>query len=417
VLAGARRTENGANREAREPGPPYFLGVTSYRVRFAFAALSLAGAVLPSARAWAVPLAGGSSFPQVVACGAGPNPGYQVCQRDWRYLYRKVMLDFCGHSPDYQQLAKFIVLGANQKRTAVDQALDRCLESEFWRGKNGQLWEIAHGKVRPVGTLKQGEDEGGLPLADYYDDYALFAWSQLDDHDARDVLTADFFVARAANPTRYTRTETTDTQHVDREHRAGNLTSSWGLIYNVMFTALPRNAASQAYRSYLGLDIARQEGLFPVAGEPKDYDGKAVRQPLCIQCHATLDPLSYPFRNYNGLSGLGPDMAKYVARYVPGRIEIFFAGEAPGISQIPEHGWILGQAVSSLREWAQVAASSDAFAVATAMDYWKLLLGAPPTPEQNGEFAQLWQRLKGANQYRVKKMLHELVQTEAYGAP
>ncbi|MBX7097595.1 MAG: hypothetical protein K1X89_07780 [Myxococcaceae bacterium] len=352
------------------------------------------------------------SFPAPLGPCDGPkNPGYAVCTVDNRYLFRKVQLDFCGFSPTYDALEAFAK--SSDQTARLDALLDTCLKSDFWRGKNGQVWELAHKKIRPVGTLKSGSEEKGLvPLADYYDDYALYTWSQIDDHDARDVLTADFFVTRAGTgPTVYSKVANRAGQGVDQAHRAGNLSSAWSLAYFVMFTALPRNAAAQGYRAYLGLDIAKQEGLYPIPNEPKDYDAKGVQGALCSQCHATLDPLSYPFRNYNGLTNPNPE------QYVPNRIETQFAGLAPNISQIPEKGYILGQPVNDLKGWARVAADSDAFAANTVMDYWKLLMGGPPTPDQNDEFVKLWKRLKNENTYSVQKMLHELIHTEAYGAP
>ena len=348
------------------------------------------------------------SFPNDVPCAGGTNSAYDVCKYDARYVFKKVRLDFCGTSPTWDEMAQLD--GATDKAAFIDGALDTCLKSEFWRGKNGQLWELANKKVRPLGTLKSGEDQGLIALADYYDDYALFTWAQIDGHDARDVLTADFFVTRQVNPTRYSSVASKSGQAVVVARRAGNLTSAWNLVYNVMFTALPRNAASQAYRAYLGLDIAKQEGLYPIASEPRDYDAKGVTQDLCKQCHATLDPLSYPWRNYNGLT-------QPFAQYQAMRIELHFAGESPTISQIPESGYIMGKPVSSLKEWARVAADSDPFAVNTVMDYWKLTMGEPPRPEQNEEFVKLWRDLKGAQNYSIEKMLHALVKTEAYGAP
>lgn len=352
-----------------------------------------------------------SSKPEDTSCAGGPNPQFEVCKYDAAYAYRKLRLDFCGKSPTYDELQAFRALDAGARTAELAAALDACLASEFWRGKNGQLWELAHRKIRPVGSIKSGtEDRGVIPLADYYDDYALWAWSQLDDHDAREVLTADYFVSRAANPTRYTQVASRSGQGVVADKRAGNLTTAWNLVYNVMFTALPRNAASQVYRSYLGFDIARQEGLFPIASEPRDYDGKGVSASGCAQCHATLDPLSYPFRNYNGLGGPG-------AVYEPNRIENRFADEAPSITQIPESGYLMGQPVSDLRAWAQVAANSDPFAAALVGDYWELLIGQPPTPEERPVFERLWTNLATVHGYSVRKMLHELVATEAYGAP
>ena len=354
-----------------------------------------------------------NSKPGTTSCQGGQNPQYSVCQYDLRLVYRKVLLDFCGASPTYPQVKTFAGLASdNDRRSFLDAEIDRCTQSEFWRGKNGQLWQVAHPKIRPVGSLKAGEDAGGIPLADYYDDYSLFAYSQTDDHDAREILTGDFYVRRDTSPTRYSRVNSLASQFVDQAHRAGNMTTAWTLAYFIMFTALPRNAASQMYRAYLGLDIAKQEGLFSVANEPQDYDAKGVTAQACAACHATLDPLTYPFRNYNGISA-----AIYQTRYVPNRLETLFSTVAPRITQTPEPGVIFGQRVKDLREWASVGANSDAFAVATTRDYWKLLIGHTPQPQENTEFVATWQRFKTMNQYRVQKLLHDIVRTEAYGAP
>ncbi len=354
-----------------------------------------------------------TSKPVDRACQGTDNPQYSVCRYDLRYVYKKVLLDFCGASPTFSQVKDFQARADHANRKAFIAAeVDRCTQTEFWRGKNGQLWKVAHPKIRPVGSLKKGEDPGGIPLADYYDDYALFAYTQTDDHDAREILTADFFVRRTTNPTRYTKVQDLPgSQKVDRAHRAGNMTTAWALTYFVMFTALPRNAASQMYRGYLGLDIAKQEGLFSVANEPQDYDAKGVQARECAACHATLDPLTYPFRNYNGISS-----PMYETQYVPNRLELGF-NTTPRITQTPERGVIFGQPVNNLREWATVATDSDAFAISTATDYWKLLVGHPPKPDENTEFVATWKRFRGEHQYRVQKLLQDIVKTEAYGAP
>lgn len=354
------------------------------------------------------------SFPADVPCAGGANPAYKVCQYDVRFAYRKVLLDFCGYSPTYAMLKTFDGLADDAARLAfVDSELDRCVTTDFWRGKNGVLWKLAHPKIRPVASLKSGEDQGQIPLADYYDDYALFTYAHTDDHDVREVLTADFFVSRTGtNPTQYAKVATLASQAVDEAHRAGNMTSAWTLTYFVMFTALPRNAASQMYRAYLGLDIARQQGLFSVPNEPRDYDAKGVQQQACAACHATLDPLSYPYRNYNGIS-----LNQYSNRYIPNRLELFFPNEAPTLSQTPEAGVLFGQPVATLKDWARVAADSDAFLVSTTTDYWKLLMGHAPTPEENDEFVATWRALKATHNYRVRGLLHDLIRTEAYGAP
>ncbi|MBM7116315.1 hypothetical protein [Archangium primigenium] len=358
-----------------------------------------------------------TSFPQDPGggCVAGQNPQYDVCRYDARFAYRRLLLDFCGQSPTYAQLKDFQTLGSEERLARLDAELERCTQSEFWRGKDGQVWRLAHPKIRPVGSIKSGENAGPIPLADYDDDYALYAYAQLDDHDARDVMTAKYFVRRQSDPTRYVQAPTLPSQRVDEAHRAGNLTSAWSLVTFVMFTALPRNAASQSYRAYLGLDIAKQEGLFSIPGEPRDYDAKGVKAEACAACHATLDPLSYPFRNYQGLVlGAGSNTS---ASYVTHRLERYFSTVSPTITQTPEKGYLFGQPVNDLREWAELGANSDAFAIAAVRDYWKLLVGHAPTAEENAEFVTTWKRFKDIHQYRVQRMLHDLIRTEAYGAP
>ena len=70
-------------------------------------------------------------------------------------------------------------------------ALNECLASRFWRGKDGVLWRLAHKKTR----LKAiGPPGGVIPLGNYNVDYALFGYTQVDGNDARLALTADFFV-------------------------------------------------------------------------------------------------------------------------------------------------------------------------------------------------------------------------------
>lgn len=335
------------------------------------------------------------------------NDSYKVCFYDAKLVFKKIRLDFCGKSPTFEELEAFQAQG--DQAAALDQALSECLDSEFWLGKNGQLWQLAHRKIRPLSAIKAGEESGQIPLADYYDDYNLYVWTQIDDHDVREALTADYFVRRSG--TTYTAGNPTGEQNVVRNRRAGLLTTRWNLIYNVMFTALPRTAAAQAYRGFLGRDIARLEGLHPIAGEPVDYDAKGVAdQETCRNCHSTLDPLSYPFRNYSGLTG-------DIASYQNNRIESDFRDEAPNIINIPENGYILGQPVSNLNEWAMIAANSDEFASATVHDYWKLLIGREPRASEQTEFNTLWQDLKGKNAYSVERMLHDLIKTEAYGVP
>ncbi len=102
---------------------------------------------------------------------------------------------------------------------------------------------------------------------------------------------------------------------------------------------------------------------------------------------------------------------------MPNRLETHFSDVSPTITQTPEAGYLFGQPVANLVEWARVGANSDAFAIAAVTDYWKLLVGHPPTPAENAEFVTTWRRFKGTHNYSVQRMLHDLIRTEAYGAP
>lgn len=346
------------------------------------------------------------------------NGGYDVCNWDPRYVYERVFLDFCKEPLPYDKMKAFDVL--EDPVAEIHAQLDRCLDSEAWIGEDGALYHLAHKKIRPVQSIKSGEGAGDIPLGNYDDDYALFVWTQLDNHDARELLTADYFVRR--NGSTYEPYDATPLQEVNRRgvkeaqlvvqsRRAGMLTTRWNFVLNTMFTPIPRTTAAQAYRAYLGMDIARMEGLQDVPGEPVDYDQKGVTAPACRVCHATLDPLTYPFTRYAGFNGGTP------FSYAPNRMNNMAEGMDDPLRQTPEAGVILGQRVENLTEWATVAANSDAFARSLVLDYWRYLLGEAPRPTEQAEFDRLWRDFRSTHQYGVERMLHDLIMTEAYGVP
>jgi len=351
-----------------------------------------------------------ASFPGEPICPSEPIGPYHVCQWDSRFTYLRVWQDFCGHRPAYEDVLLFESLTEDERKLAIHETLDVCLATEFWRGRDGAVWQLAHRKVRPVLGIK------GILGADYDDDYALFAWANLDHHDVREVLTAQYFVdsVTANGVTVYAQTPSLPGQPMQADKRAGSLTSSWVLLYNTMFSAVPRTAAAQAYRGYLNLDIAKLEGLDPAATTPVDYDGAGIAAAECATCHATLEPLTYPFTRYNGIQG-----AFFV--YDPNRmVGLAAAFEKPNLADVPETGTLLGQQVTGLTEWAEVAANSDQFYQAVAADYWQYLVGAEPSVDQAALYADydaVWQSLRADPGHSVFNMLHVLVDTEAYGAP
>jgi len=328
---------------------------------------------------------------------------------------RRVTLDVCGRSPT-----------ADERRQGLTEAglkavLDACLRSEHWVGKDGVLWSLAHPKIRPLRAIKAGEGAGSIPLADYEDDYNLFVYTHFGDRDAREVLTARYVVRRQDQPsTQYTAVESSLLEELGRglsvaqlvqpQRRAGLLTTRWNLASNTMFTAIPRTTAAQAYRAWLGYDLAKYEGLFPVAGEPVDFDAKDVKPAACAVCHSTLDPMTYPFAHYNGIGGGSPGALPY--RYEFGRPARFETTDGPRVEDTPEFGVLMGTPVADLVEWAQVAADSEAFARTTTADLWRHFL---KRPAEGPEFEEIWRRFVDVHDYRVDAMVWDIVRTEAYG--
>ena len=349
------------------------------------------------------------SLPTAVECPDEPIGGLDVCNWDPRYTFLRVWQDFCGRRPDYDTVLSFEALTAAAKREQIHETLDTCLAGEFWRGRDGAVWQLAHRKIRPVSAVQI--------LANYDVDYSIFAWANLDHHDVRDVLLADYFVSvtlPGVYPTVYEQVADMSGQVMQQDRRVGTMSTSWFLLYNIMFSAIPRTAAAQAYRSYLNYDIAKLDGLDADATPPVDYDGAGIDAPACATCHSTLEPLTYPFTRYNAFQDPG-------FMYDPNRMADFaITLNKPSLANVPEQGRLLGVDVADLKEWASVAANSDRFFASVTEDYWKLLVGGEPAPDEADMYADYqatWQSLREDPNHSVFSMLHVLVDTEAYGAP
>jgi hypothetical protein len=220
------------------------------------------------------------------------------------------------------------------------------------------------------------------------------------------------------------------------DKRVGLITSFWNLGFYLNYTGIARVLVAQAFLAYAGITLSEMEGLNPPAvadSKFKDYDGKGVSRPECAVCHTTVDALAYPFRNYNGLTGttqvlagqnatgvsldsLGDETNLTPLSYSLPRMESLNQ-IYPGIRDTPETGYIFGQKVESLQDWAEVLVNSDQFAANTVRDYWRVLVGHNPRPEEAKEFQKLWRDFKDVHDFNVEKMLHDLIKTEAYGVP
>lgn len=415
----ARNLFGAAVQAALLPGAPRPLSAADFvaNLPLALEAVELADADLDTYSNLAEIMAGTrpadpTNHPDPGGCASElENPFFGVCEYDPAFVFKKINIDFCGRSPTYEERQTFAALTPAAQVTALDAALDQCLASEHWIGPDGVLWQIAYQKIRPNRAFKSGTDPGAIEAGDYNDDFNYFVYVSTGDRDVRDMLLGQYYVTRSAGlPTTYTRVEELAEHSVPQARRAGMLTQRWFLAYFVMFTPLARTAAAQAYRAYLGLDIARMEGLYPVVNEPIDYDQRGVTTQTCASCHSTLDPLTYPFRDFEGLNALP------YGSYLPNRPATF--PEFRGMQGMPEAGAIFGQPVSNLREWATVASQSDPFAASVVRDYWKVLVGDAPEAADE-EFVELWQNLRDpqTDDYRVRAMLHRFIRTEAYGVP
>jgi hypothetical protein len=237
-------------------------------------------------------------------------------------------------------------------------------------------------------------------------DYRLFAYILSEGRDARDLLLAQYHINEKGQkvegpiPSHAVKGKIVvgNGQPLQIERRYGMLTTQWFISLNTMFAEIPRNTAAQSYRAYLGLDIAKSEGLHPIEHEPADYDRKGVKQPACAFCHSTLDPLSYAFTPYAGIAVSGYEVGTYM----------------PDRTQYEGLGYIFGQPVADLGEWAQVAVESDAFKQNLAHMFFQFSIGhAPRTSQQRADFAALWQNLD-RDGYAADRLLHRLVETLSF---
>lgn len=313
---------------------------------------------------------------------------------------RRISTLYCGTSPTYQSMA---ALGAAADKPALlHLTLTDCLTSSYWLTEG--LPRLADDKIRPVGSL--GGSDGQALVGDFTYDYRLFIHAMSGDRDARDLLKADYHIAADGRVVRGV-ISGRGGQPLPAERRAGMLTTQWFIGNNTMFALLPRNTAAQAYRAYLGLDIARSEGLFPIDGEPRDHDRMRVGAPDCAVCHSTLDPLAYPFAPYMAFSSRRLDGSPR-----PGGIPIGgYDGTAPF-----ESGFLMGNPVRNLLEWAEAAAETDWFKKTVAQGLYRHAIGhESQTVIERQEFAALWQAF-AADGYSANKMLHRLIDSRSFGA-
>ena len=334
----------------------------------------------------------------------GPVPvasGY-----DFERALRRIAITYCGRQPTYDELATFRA-GATSSEVQYERlhaAVDLCLDSPTWRRVG--LRRLVDARIRPIGAVGASSPVG-IVIGDYEWDYRLFRYVMTDDRDVRDLLLADYHVTESSDGT-LTRVEGrvpaagATGQPLDPERRAGMITTSWFFAINTMFSAMPRTTAAQAYRAWLGMDIARLEGISPIEGEPRDVDQRGVTQAQCASCHSTLDPLSYAFVPYEGIAGGRTGV--YDPLRGSRRIE--------GWSAPPTY--LLGEPVTDVRDWAEHAVGTEAFARNLALMMFRDALGHEPSPSELAEMRTVWRALE-RDDWSANRLVHRLVDTQAFG--
>ncbi|MCB9598099.1 MAG: hypothetical protein H6719_35625 [Sandaracinaceae bacterium] len=335
--------------------------------------------------------------------GAPVAEGY-----DFDAALRRVMILYCGRSPTYDERAAFGADTAARDALYVrlHDALGACLRSDYWRDEG--LARLADPRIRPIEAVGI-RSPVGIVIGDFDWDYNLFRYVLTGDRDARDLLLADYHVEQALDGTLRPRTGTFDSprggsggQPLAVDRRAGMITTQWFFAINTMFSPLPRTTAAQAYRAYLGADIARQQGLVPVPSEPRDVDDKGVRNATCAQCHSTLDPLSYVFAEYEGIAGARTGV------YDPGRPRRLID------AWDDEQSFLFGEPVNSVREWADQAVASDDFLRNLATMFFQHAFERAPTPGEVPALDEAWAAMPGDG-YSANGLLHRLVDLPAFG--
>ncbi len=363
-----------------------------------------------------------AAVPAEGSCSPATIDGYLLCAYDPSFAFNRVTLDVCGRSATMNELSA--LTSAADPSTEIVAQLQRCLRSDFWMGVDGQLWQIAFPKVRPRVPFQRAAGA-------FEPDLNLFVYAQTEDRDARELLTATYAVERddSTTPPRYFATVPSGPRAPDPQTRAGMLTTTWFNASNTMGQALPRVTAAQAYRAYLGYDIARLEGLFDpldASGQPLpliDYDDKGITEPACAQCHRTLDSLAYMFSRYAGAgeARIFPEAQPRPpppGHFAPNRMAYMVGYDGDDkLLGVPTTGSLFGESGLTLVQWARKAANSEAFAMNLVLDYWLRLVGHPPSGDELVVYERLWRDFMTIYDYRVERMLEALVRTEAYGVP
>lgn len=323
--------------------------------------------------------------------------------------FKRMTMTYCGRAPTFAQMQSF--RQSRDQKAEIHSALDTCLDSSYW-SKEG-VRRIADRKIQPLATVGF---KGDVVIGDFRWDYNLFAYVMTGGRDMRELMSAQYHVDdngnvrqgkidREERPQVGQRIVIAGGQPLEPRRRAGMITTQWFFARYTMFADVPRSAAAQAYRSYLGYDIAYGEGLFPIPNEPRDPDKKNVKQAECASCHDTLDPLAYAFVPYVGIETIAAFLFNTNGTYDPRRRKF---------SNLESQGYLFGNKVNDLLDWAQQGRESDQFKMSMTRMLFEHALSRLPSSADQTEFKALWQSLPADN-YSANALIHRLVDTVAFG--
>ena len=348
------------------------------------------------------------------------NPQYNVDEYDPVFAFKRLWLTYCGTPPTYGALSGFQLQDESSQLATIESDLSICLDSAYW--KDEALHRLFDSAIRPQYAVGYSPNNQ-FQLGDYRYDYRLASHIMTGGRDSRDLLNANYHI----NPdgdvvmglvNSPPGASATQGQQLATDKRAGMITTTWFNMINTMFSALPRTTAAQAYREYLGLDIARLEGLLPTEDEPLDLDQKGVRAPACARCHSTLDPLSYAFAYYQGISGANTGTFSVNRPNDVGlndSVLFNFSESQASIFDTPLTG-DKDPAIVGLTGWAEVATESEHFKRKVVQRVFEHATGRPLGPDDHADFFALMDQFDEQN-YSVDALIHSLVKTDAFGRP
>jgi hypothetical protein len=344
------------------------------------------------------------------------NPIYNVDGYDSLFAYKRIWYTYCGEPASFDDVTAFSALDENAQGTELQTILASCLDSDYW--KNEALHRIFDAAIRPQYAVSY-DPNLQFPLADYRYDYRL-ASHIMREENIKALLSADYHIEEDESITEGTFNIPSSTsagqlgQQLQTDKRAGMITTTWFLMINSMFSKIPRIAAAQAYRTYLGLDVALSKGLLPTDGEPLDIDELGIASPPCATCHNTLDPISYPFAYYNGIGGgLGEFNANRPEQKMPGTD--FDNVTQSVLLDVPLTGTKAPKDVGLLG-WAEVARSSEHFKRNMVQQLFEHATDRPLNTLDHDEFFSLVDNFDEQD-YQVNALLSDIVQTDAFGRP